>query len=203
MAKPGNDIDDYLEAEDLQGELGRLRSQATVQTVAKLVETLGDAIEDLQENKEFYDKELGKTIAESLTKLSESLKEANKPQDLSVISKSHESFIKANEKSQKDIAMLLLDVSKQNRELISAITKLTDKPVDDSKYQTMVREVVGIVKKSNDLITEGAKQIDYTKALEQISHRPQAWKMDVFYVQGTKKVDYIIATVIDPKTVKK
>lgn len=177
--------DEYLEKEALDESLANTRSIATVQTVAALVETLNDAVEKLQENDEkrvFYDKDLGKTISEALQKVSTSLSDVAKSNGFHEIRRQHESFIKANEQNQRAFTALIAEISAQNKQLLSAVTTDND------------HDIVLAINESNALIAKGLKQVDYTNVLESISKRPSEWKFDVVYRDGpNNRVDHIIA----------
>jgi len=175
LAEDRDDSDDFMELEDLQAELANVRSIATIQTVNALVESLAEGQEQLLE-KEYYDKDLGKTIGESLKKVAESLK----PVDLSEIAKS-------NNINQKAFSALVLEVSNQNKALLKSISELSKDSKDDSKYQSVIKEVLSVVKRSNELISKGMEQIDYSKEFKKISDelvniakRPTAWTHDIF-----------------------
>lgn len=178
-----------MELESLQAELANARSLATIQTVNTLVETLVEA-QEKDEEKEYFDKDLGKTIGESIEKIASSLK----PVDLTEITKSHESFRKSNDQNQRSFSMLISEVSNQNKKLIEAISDLSKDSKSDNKYQSIIKEVLSVVKRSNELLSKGIEQIDYSKALEKISNRPTEWKFEVFRHQNGK-VSEIKATV--------
>lgn len=159
MVEDRDDSEEFMELEDLQGELANLRSIATVQTINTLVETLIEGQEKAEE-KEYYDKDLGKTIGESLKKVAESLK----PVDLSEIAKS-------NNVNQKAFSALANEISLQNRSLLKALSDLAKESKDDSKYQSVIKEVLSVVKRSNELISKGMAQVDYSNVLKNISDK--------------------------------
>lgn len=187
-----NDSDDFMELEDLQRDLAAARSLVNTQQVAELINVLQESLEKAQESQEgrkFFDEKLGENISQAISKLAETIKTATpQPPDLS-------GLIKANEKSQKAISAVISEISAQNEKLIAGISKLADRPTNDSGYQAVIQEVLSVVKKSNELLLKGAKQIDYTAALERLADRPKRWKFQVQYLPGgSKKIDNIVAT---------
>jgi len=169
-----DDSEEFMELEDLQAELANLRSIATIQTVNSLVETIIEG-QEKEDERAYYDKDLRETIEKSLEKVAESFK----PVDLSEIAKS-------NSINQKAFSALANEISLQNRSLLESLSDLAKSSKDDSKYQSMIKEVLSVVKRSNELISKGMAQVDYSNVLKNISDkldaiasRPTEYKLEI------------------------
>lgn len=200
----GKAEEDFLEAEALEDRLANLRSLATMQDVHTLMETIQETLQSLMSadsKKEFYDKELGKQLSESLDKLSEAFKKIEPP-DLSAITKSHDSFIKANEKNQRAFVSLVGEISAQNKSLISAIESLSKAPADDNRDK-LVAEALNTINKSNALISKGLETPKYDQIislLEKIlDKKPPKLRMEMYRKGLTGKLDFVILEPYTPK----
>jgi len=133
VKKDKKGVDELLEIDDLRDELAGMRSQYAIGSIATLIETLQEALDQATETeskKVFYDKDLGKSISESLTKV-----------------------IGALNKEKTDLSPLVNVIAKQN-ELIQAM--LSKKPENnDAKYQALLEMTLGIISKNTEFLKTG------------------------------------------------
>lgn len=153
---PGKQFsDDFREVHELQKTKAKLREEVTLNMLASMVEALSEQLDEMSQNeKVFYDKELGKVIGTSLDKFGESLVTFAKNQpktDLTPITKTNEGITKI----QESMASLMREISYQNKQLIEAVSKK-----DNTGYETLLRQTMDMINKSNEFIRKGFPVID-------------------------------------------
>ena len=107
------EVDDLMEIDDLRDELSSLRSQYAVGSLAQLIETLTDSLDALRETESkqvFYDKTLGRSLIEAITKAISGVKQTI------------------------DLGPLIAEISKQNKAILEIMSR---KPNDDLLKRTL------------------------------------------------------------------
>lgn len=182
-------LNDYEELQEMKSQLAKAKNDISLGMLATMIENMTDLIEGSLERKvDFYDSGLGKTIAESLNKVSDAFKVLT-PQkiDLSPLKAIVESTETLTEANQK-ISVLIKEISNQNKELLTAfngaIGKMgTPQEVQDmSRYDEMLSQSMRMIAKTNELLSKSQAVVDYGDKLTAIAaslSRPKAWEFVV------------------------
>jgi uncharacterized protein (UPF0210 family) len=154
---------------------------------------MSEAIEDMaeaQKNNSFYDKDLGKSLNDSMTKLSESILTMVKEQKVDLTP-----LVKSQERGLSSVALIMRELQTQNNKLIEKISATSEKPESKDDSQ-MLKSIVETIKASNESLKASLKSIDYSKALAQIADRPKAWTHKI-YRNPNGRADYIESKIAD------
>jgi hypothetical protein len=184
-----NDAEDLLKLAKVQKQLNGIKnSDAISKSLLAAVSAMSEAIEDMaeaQKNNSFYDKDLGKSLSESMTKLSESMLAMAKEQkvDLAPLIKSQ--------------AVAMRELQTQNNEVIKAITTKTEKPEKNDNAQVL-KAIAESIKSSNESLKASLKAIDYSQVLNKIAERPTSWTHKIFRNE-IGKVSRIVSKIGEEK----
>jgi len=194
--------DELLEME--QAKLDQKKQAAQVSAIKKsIVDPLAEVVEDFSDSvdglaiafknlikkgsepsapQDYFDKDLSKKVSDGIESIKLIIAKL-KPIDLS------------------PITSIGTAIENQNKTLINLVTNL---PKQDTKgYEILVREVLAMVQKSNDLIAKGFVQTDYSKQLDNINSTISIKPVYEFTIErskyGDNKIEKVTATPIYKK----
>jgi len=188
---------DLVKLVKIQRDLSGMKKRDEMsKTVLAAVSALSDAVEDMAKaHKEnaFYDKDLGKSINESLSKLSEAMIAMAKEKiDLTPIAKSNELLAQNSDRNYQTVSRMMLDIQQQNQDLIKAISALQQKeePKEDKAMMAFLDAMSSNIQASNNAVMKSIKAI-----MDKPKEEEKAFRHEV-YRNGNGRIDHVISTVV-------
>lgn len=149
-----------VEMAELEAEIKAAELKAKEGLAKSITNSIDDLSEQLQgfvkalndfQKPEYFDKDLNKNLIASAGKIISLLENIKQPEiDLS------------------PIKAVISEIKNQNSSLINLVQNLA-KESNKSGYESLVKEVMDMVRRSNDFIAKGSKQVDNTGELKGIT----------------------------------
>lgn len=192
----------------IQRELSELKKRGdSSKAIQGAVSSLTEAIEDILGaiTKKDSDSGVEKLIGD-LSKHIKATSEAihRSGTDMAPIVQATEMMAKQGEKNAQAIAVALLDVQQQNKEIIKTLGAIKfPEPKDDKHIIAMLKSISESVLSSNEAMTKAVKAIIETKAPVAEERKPKAFKHTIKYSHNGGKLESVESVEIDPPTVTK
>lgn len=187
---------DLVKLVKIQRELSGMKQRDNIsKTVVAAVSALSDAVEDMAKaHKEnaFYGKDLGKSVNESLGKLSEAmLAMAKEKIDLTPIAKSNELLGQNSDRNYQAVSRMLLDIQDQNKQLVKVISELKkEDPKEDTVMMDFLNTMASTITASNSGVIKMLSALDKPKNEEEKTFRHEVYRSQ------NGKIDHVISKVV-------